>query len=39
VGFDPYKQIRRARQTRRGDLLFLGSFLVMILALIVWALW
>jgi hypothetical protein len=39
VGFDPYSRIRRARMSRRGDLIFLGSFLVLIAALIVWAFW
>jgi hypothetical protein len=37
VGFDPYKTIRRARNTRRGDLIFLGSFLVLVVALFLWA--
>jgi hypothetical protein len=39
VGFDPYKRIRRARMTRRGDLVFLATFLVVMIALIVWAIW
>jgi hypothetical protein len=39
VGFDPYRRIRRARTTRRGDLLFLGVFLALVVGLIVWAAW
>jgi hypothetical protein len=39
VGFDPYRRIRRARMTRRGDLIFLGAFLALTVGLIVWALW
>jgi hypothetical protein len=39
VGFDPHRRIRRARMTRRGDLIFVGSFVVLITALIVWAVW
>lgn len=37
VGFDPYRRIRRARLTKRGDILFLVTFLVVIAALLVWA--
>jgi hypothetical protein len=39
VGFDPYRRLHRARMTRRGDLLFLGGFLLLTLALLVWAMW
>jgi hypothetical protein len=37
VGFDPYKRIRRARTTRRGDIMFLAGFIVLITAALVWA--
>jgi hypothetical protein len=37
VGFNPYARIRRNRMTRRGDAVFLLSFLLVITALIVWA--
>jgi hypothetical protein len=39
VGFDPYRRIRRARTTRRGDLVFLLSFTLVVVALLVWAFW
>jgi hypothetical protein len=39
VGFDPYRRIRRARMTRRGDILFLAGFLFLIAALVAWSLW
>jgi hypothetical protein len=37
MGFDPYRRIRRARMTRRGDLTFLVGFALLIAALLVWA--
>jgi hypothetical protein len=37
VGFDPYRRVRRARTTRRGDLTFVIVFAVVIAAAIVWA--
>jgi hypothetical protein len=37
VGFDPYKRIRRARTTKRGDIMFLTGFLLLIAATLVWA--
>lgn len=37
MGFNPYNQIRRARMTRRGDVLYVGFFLLVIVALVVWA--
>ena len=37
MGFNPYKQIRRARMTRRGDLAFLVGFSLLICAAIAWA--
>jgi hypothetical protein len=37
VGFDPHRQIRRSRMTRKGDLMFLFGFLALIVALFVWA--
>lgn len=37
VGFDPYRRIRRARTTRRGDLIFLLTFSLVIVGLLVWA--
>jgi hypothetical protein len=37
VGFNPYSRIRRNRMTRRGDLIFVLSFMAVITALIVWA--
>jgi hypothetical protein len=36
MGFDPYRRIRRARMTRRGDILFLAGFLVVVAGLMVW---
>jgi hypothetical protein len=39
VGFDPYRRIRRARMTRRGDVLFLVGSVAVIVALLVWAFW
>jgi hypothetical protein len=39
VGFDPYRRLRRSRMTKRGDLLFLGGFLFLTVALLVWAMW
>jgi hypothetical protein len=38
VGFNPYKTIRRARMTRRGDLIYVGFFVLLCLAAVVWAL-
>jgi hypothetical protein len=37
VGFDPYRRIRRARMTRRGDVIFFTTFLVVTVALLAWA--
>jgi hypothetical protein len=37
VGFNPYARIRRARMTRRGDVLFLAVFGVLVAAMFVWA--
>jgi hypothetical protein len=37
MGFNPYQTIRRARMTRRGDIIYLVSFLVVLAALIAWA--
>jgi hypothetical protein len=37
VGFDPYRRVRRARMTRRGDLMFLVGFAVVIAAALLWA--
>jgi hypothetical protein len=37
VGFDPYRQIRRARMTKRGDVVFVTTFLLLICAALVWA--
>lgn len=37
VGFDPYRRLRRARMSRRGDAIFLATFLVVIVALLAWA--
>jgi hypothetical protein len=38
VGFDPYRRLRRARMTRTGDIVFLVGFLIVIVALVIWAL-
>lgn len=37
MGFNPYRTIRRARMTRRGDITFLVSFLLVLALLIAWA--
>jgi hypothetical protein len=37
VGFDPYRRIRRARTTKRGDVVFVLVFAVIITAALVWA--
>lgn len=37
VGFNPYNRIRRNRTTRWGDVLYVGAFLVVLAALVVWA--
>jgi hypothetical protein len=37
VGFNPYARIRRARMTRRGDVLFLAFFGLLVTAAFVWA--
>lgn len=37
VGFNPYLRIRRARMTRRGDVLFVVFFLALVAAALVWA--
>lgn len=37
MGFNPYARIRRARMTRRGDILFLAVFGLLIAAMLVWA--
>lgn len=37
MGFNPYARIRRNRMTRRGDVAFVLSFMLVIVALIVWA--
>jgi hypothetical protein len=37
VGFNPYARIRRARMTRRGDVLFLAFFGLLVAAAFVWA--
>lgn len=37
MGFNPYARIRRARMTRRGDLLFLAFFGLLIAAMLLWA--
>jgi len=38
VGFDPYRRVRRRRTTRRGDLVFVLGFAVLIAAVLLWAL-
>lgn len=37
MGFDPYRRLRRARMTRTGDIAFLVGFLLVLTALIAWA--
>jgi hypothetical protein len=37
VGFDPYRRVRRARTTRRSDLIFVIFFALVITAALVWA--
>jgi hypothetical protein len=37
VGFDPYRRVRRRRMTRRGDLIFVIGFAILIIAVLVWA--
>lgn len=37
VGFNPYNRIRRNRTTRWGDVLYVGVFLAILVALVVWA--
>jgi hypothetical protein len=37
VGFNPYSRIRRGRNTRSGDIAFVLFFLVLVAALVVWA--
>ena len=37
MGFNPYARIRRNRMTKRGDVVFVVSFLLIIVALFVWA--
>lgn len=37
MGFNPYARIRRARMTRRGDILFLTVFGLLVAAMLVWA--
>lgn len=37
VGFNPYNRIRRNRTTRWGDVLYIGGFLAVLVALVVWA--
>ena len=37
VGFDPYRRLRRARMTRRGDVAFLLTFVLLTVGLLVWA--
>jgi hypothetical protein len=39
VGFDPTRRVRRARLTRRSDLVFFLAFLAVFIAIAVWALW
>jgi hypothetical protein len=39
VGFDPYRRVRRARLTRRSELVFLVVFLALFVAVVVWAIW
>lgn len=39
MGFDPYRRVRRARMTRRGDLVFLIGFLALLAGLVLWAIW
>lgn len=37
MGFNPYQTIRRARMTRRSDIILLVSFLAVLAGLIAWA--
>jgi hypothetical protein len=37
VGFDPYRRIRRARMTKRGDIVFVATFFLLTCAALVWA--
>jgi len=37
MGFDPYRRIRRRHNTRRGDIVFFVSFLVVVAAVLTWA--
>jgi ribosomal protein S6E (S10) len=37
VGFDPSRRIRRRRMTRRGDIIFVVGFAVLIAAVLLWA--
>lgn len=37
MGFNPYAKIRRARNTRAGDIAFVLGFTLLIVAAIVWA--
>jgi len=37
VGFDPYRRVRRRRRTKRSELIFLVGFLVLIVAVLLWA--
>lgn len=38
MGFNPYNRIRRNRTTRWGDVLYVTSFVLIVAALVAWAL-
>jgi len=37
MGFDPHRRIRRRRMTRRGDIMFLALFVLLVAGALTWA--